>query len=421
MPDRANWDWAAGERTLADLGQIRGALKAVHELVASSDGERIAAPVQKDDDVFGVCVNGEVWEADFEKAWHLAFAPDGRLTALVRIDDEWTVAVDGEPWEQRFEFAWNTKFSKDGSKIAAQIKQDMQYAIAVNGEPWEERFLSCRDYVLSADGHIAAALVQAEELAEADVFKFLEGTWSVAVNGKLWDRRFLNVYAPCFDDTAKHLAVAVRTSPTEYTVARDDDPWNEQFGCIWEPSCRPGTGAVVVPVRTEGGWTLVEDGNPLWRRRYMQLWRHRFSPDGKRIAAVAAAEYGRWTIAVDDAPWQVTWGDLVLPPMFSPDGKRVAAVVKDANRWTIAVDGAPWAEDFDMVWAPVFTPDGEHVLAKVEREGRYRVAVDGKLYKPVFDQLWEPVVSPDGAAVLLRCVVDDKIRRRVVPLGDVVR
>jgi hypothetical protein len=103
---------ATGRRSVCDLRVFRDRFQEVHEWSVSPDGERLAAPVLTEPDTFSVAVNGEVWEDDFEKAWHLAFGPDGRLTALVRVDDEWTVAVDGELWEERYEFAWNTKFSR---------------------------------------------------------------------------------------------------------------------------------------------------------------------------------------------------------------------------------------------------------------------------------------------------------------------
>ena len=93
---------------------------------------------------------------------------------------------------------------------------------------------------------------------------------------------------------------------------------------------------LLAPVRTSGSWTLAEDGVPLWKGRYMQLWHQRISPDGGRIAAVIAPSFGRWTVAVDDRPWDVTCRDMVDAPVFSPDGRRVAAAFKDGGRWTIA-------------------------------------------------------------------------------------
>ena len=170
-------------------------------------------------------------------------------------------------------------------------------------------------------------------------------------------------------------------------------------------------------MRLKTSWTVAENGSPIWSSRFLQLWNQRLSPDGERIAAVAAPSYGRWTVVVDDQPWRVEFDDLVVPPVFSPDGRRVAAAVRNDGRWSIAVDGAVWQGQFDMVWDPVFTPSGDRVLAKVEREGRFAIAVDGQIWSPWFDGLWEPVVSPDGTRVLIRAVEGGTYYRQVVPMA----
>ena len=118
MTETRSWDWDIGSRKVCDLTELAQKFTDVHEFAVSPDGERIAAPVLTAPDVFAVWVNGELWNGEYEKAWHLRFTPDGRLWALVRIDDEWTLAADGEPWEQRWEFAWNPVFSNDGTSVA---------------------------------------------------------------------------------------------------------------------------------------------------------------------------------------------------------------------------------------------------------------------------------------------------------------
>ena len=54
-----SWDWQAGRKVLADLAQIRSAYPRVDEFVVSPDGERIVAPVKKDEEAFTIAVNGE--------------------------------------------------------------------------------------------------------------------------------------------------------------------------------------------------------------------------------------------------------------------------------------------------------------------------------------------------------------------------
>ena len=45
MDNRSNWDWEPGKRSVADIGQWHKDFKAVHDLVASHDGEKIASVV----------------------------------------------------------------------------------------------------------------------------------------------------------------------------------------------------------------------------------------------------------------------------------------------------------------------------------------------------------------------------------------
>ncbi|MEJ2189157.1 MAG: hypothetical protein P8Y93_07010 [Acidobacteriota bacterium] len=239
MLDCESWDWDLGTKHLHDLGAVREAYPEVHEWTVSDDGERIAVAIVTAPDVFRVWADGSLWEGEFEKAWHLVFTPDARLTALVRIDDEWTVAIDGTPWEGRWEFVWNPVFNRSGSVIAAQVKDNMEYTVAVNGRIWDTRFPSSRGLAVSDDGGTVAALVQVEPLAEADIFGFLEGTWSVAVNGAPWDKKFINVYGLTISPDGSHVASEVRLDICDYTLAEDATPWREKFGCVWEPVYRP--------------------------------------------------------------------------------------------------------------------------------------------------------------------------------------
>ena len=83
MVDREHWNWDTGKKLVSDLRAVEGRFDQVHEWVVSDDGERIAAPVLTGPDAFRVWVNDSLWDGEFEKAWHLVFAPDGPLTSLV--------------------------------------------------------------------------------------------------------------------------------------------------------------------------------------------------------------------------------------------------------------------------------------------------------------------------------------------------
>jgi hypothetical protein len=419
-PDLPECSFEPGERVVGDLDELGRGFAEICELAVSPDGERVAAVLEKEPDELRVGVAGDLWDDEFEKAWGLRFTPDGRAIALVRMDDEWTVCVDGVPWEERWEFAWNPKITPDGRVIAVQIKRDMAYSVAVEGKPWEEDYQSIRDYCLSPDGRRIAVTAQVEELPEADVFKFLEGTWTVVVEGKPWPERYLNVYAPAFSGDGEHVAAEVRTDVCEYTIAEDGVPWKHKYGCVWEPRYRTPE-RVVAPVRHEGAWTLAEGGAPSWKHRFIQLWNHVVAPDARRVAAVVSSDYGRWTVAVDDAAWPRTWSDMVADLAFSPDSARVAAAVKDEDQWTIAVDGRPWSESFDMVSAPMFAPDSAHVAAAAERGDHHVLVVDGKVWGKRFSRLWDPTFDPSGRHVLVRAVEANKVVRHVVPVSQILR
>ncbi len=412
------WDWQNGNKLLANPEQLRTDFSIVCEPTVSADGERIAIPVSEGE-VARVWVNDALWEDEFEKAWHLKFGPDGRLVALVRIDDAWTVAVDGERWKSEWEFAWETRFSRDGAAIAVQVKDDMKYGVAVNDVAWDKLFPSCRGYALSADGAHVAAAVQTDSIDEADIFAFQAGIWTIAVDGVPWERKYINTFAPTFDATGKKVAAEVRVDMYEYTVAEDNKPWDSKFSCVWEPGFRRD-GRVMVPVRIGGQWTLAENGKVSWKSRFVQLWHQKASPDDKRIAAVVAPSFGRWTIAIDDVAWKTTVSDAVLAPIFSADGSRVAAVARDQGKWSYLVDDQLWSESFDMAWNPVFSPDGKLVVAKVEQGGKYGLVANGKIAKHRFDGLWDPTFSPDGSKLLLRTLEDGKYHRRVIPVGEII-
>jgi len=406
----------AAEGFSFDLDAVRARFADSHEPVVSSCGGKLAIPVQDEDDSWTLCVNGDAWEARFERVWHHRFLPDGRLMALVKADDQWTIAIDGKPWTESFEFVWTPKLSPDGKRIAAQIKRDDQYSIIVDGKTWEENFLSIREFCVADDGSVGAT-AQLDPLKEADIETFEKGVWGAVRDGKPWGNRFLNAYTPAIGPDGR-LSLQARTARLSYTVAEDGKCWDTPFACTWEQIPHPKDGWIAAPGLKDGAWSLYKKEGPLWTMRSQQLWHPVFSPDGARLAAAVSPEFGRWTVAVDDVRWAEDFGDCVLKPLFSPDGSRVGAVVKDAGTWTVAVDGRPWPGRWEMAWDPVFSPGSEHAAAKVEREGRYCVALDGKLLGTWFDGLWEPAFSEDGTSLRVNVLEGGTYSSRLVRLEE---
>ena len=323
MFDAKNWNWEAGQRVISDMNQWQSKFNWIEEPYISQDGEKIAAIVNDSEGEFNVCVNDETWEQSFEKIWYLRFSPDCRLTALVSEDEEWTVAVDGIPWENRYDYVWNTMFDENGKNIAVTFQQDMEYGMALNDNCWRNTYGNITKMALSPCGSKTAAVVQNISLKEGDIFTFQDGVYTVAEDGTPWDINFVNVWNVVFSPDAETIAAEIRLNLYDYTIAVNGTPWNKIFDCVWEPAFHPLNKSIVAPVMTNGKWGMAQDGDLIWDQRFVQIWQQMFSPDGSKLAAIVAAKYGKWTIAVDGRPWSISFNDLLTDPVFSPEGDKI--------------------------------------------------------------------------------------------------
>jgi hypothetical protein len=232
----------------------------------------------------------------------------------------------------------------------------------------------------------------------------------------------MNVWTPAFDPLGKRVAVQVRTSLYDYSIAVDGQKWAGNYACVWEPRFNPATGKVVAPVRLKGLWGMAQDGQLIWEPRFVQCWHQVISQDGKNIAAIVAPEFGDFTVAVNGKPWGIKFPvvtDLVTGRDGGPDGVRVAALGCVENRdWQVLVDGEAWAGTWDMAWKPVISPAGGHVAAKVAKGKRQTIVVNGRPYSREFDQVFEPTFSPDGKKLLIRGIDKGSVVRIVADVGQ---
>ena len=284
---------------------------------------------------------------------------------------------------------------------------------------------------LAAPAHAAwewSAAVEVASASGAALFPHLESAnrQGIAVSGDTvgvaWeDNRSGSpqCYLALKPGGAARFAAEIRLSLYDYTIAVDGTPWEQTFAGVWEPAFHPGRGSVLAPVRIQGRWGLAENGREIWERRFVQLWQLAFSPNGRRLAAIVAPSFGRWTVAVDGVPWPVTVGEMVTDLVFSPDGARVAAAFKDRGRWSLGADGRLWQTTFDMVGKPVFSADGRHLAAAVQRQGVCTVAVDDRVWTRDCETAWDPEFSPDGTRLLLRTIEGGTYFRRVVPVAAI--
>lgn len=414
------WDWEKGKRTVIASVAPLPDCQWQEEPYVSPDGESFSAIVRREDESFTLRVNNDTWTESFEKAWLPRFSPDGRLTALVMNDDEWTLAVDGVPWESRFDFIWGTLFG-NGGQIYASVQQGMEYGLCADGEAWDTLYENATDFSLRDDGRKSAAVVQVKSLKQADLAGFRSGVYSVAVDGEAWDASFVNVWAPVFDFRGgDRVAAQVRLNAYEYTVAINGEPWPSTFNCIWAPSFDPATGAVAAPVRRQGRWGMAIEAALDWKPVYYQCWDQKWSPDGKRLWAVVAPDFGKFTVASNNLPWKKTF-PAITDLTLSPDGRRAAALASHINSdYRVVVDGTVWQGSWDMAWKPVFSPDGGHVAALVRGPGgNMTYLVDDRPTGESFSRAWPPVFSPDNRYLLLRGIQNNALVRVVIALSDI--
>lgn len=424
MEKGQDWDWTPDKREIGELAAWRERYDCVYEPEVSADGEKIAAIVKTGEDEWSVCVNGRLWDSRFDKIWNLHFLPDNRVAALASDTAMWTVAIDGTAWENWYEFVWSPVFGRDGAHFTVGAQTGLRYFAVSDDTPWENDFNALTHLTASPDGKNTAAVIQHGSFPEADIEKFQEGYFTAAVNGTAWDSRYVNVWELNFSEDGQHLAAEVRTNIYDYTIAVDDRAWDRLFSCVWAPRFHPIDNSVTAPVKIPGGWSLARNAEVIWEGRYVQLWHHMYSPDGRRIAAVGAPEYGKWTIVEDDQPWRIRFKELVTDAVYSPAGDRIACVGKSDGKWYVAVDDLVWDTPYDMVWKPVFSPDGRHVAALVEKDGKYTITVDGHPVDMTFAAAWQPVFSPDGDKLLIKGVLPQNIGgqycRYVLEVDDIV-
>jgi hypothetical protein len=387
----------------------------VEEPCISPDGEQIASIVNVDDMVFGVCVNGEVWEGEYEKAWNLRALPNNKFVACICQDEEWTLAVNGKEWTNRYDFIWDLQIT--GSHIGLGFQTDGEYGMVVDDTPWDTVYPNMNGMVLGNAGS-SAAVVQVESMAAADVEAFKRGVFSVALNGKAFDQTFLNAWDISLDEKSKILAWSARLTREAYTIVVNGKPWENSFQSVWKPEFADQGDSIVAPVRQGGKWRLFKDDQVFWKTGYEQLWRVKISPENNRIAAIVAPTFGKWTVAQDDRVWPISIDTMIRDLYYSQDGSCLVAALKNRGTWTLAVNGNLWDLAADKIFTPCISPDGSIVAVVIERYGSYFMAVNNQVITGAHGFMASPVISPDAQKILVKGIENGIYKRRILSLGS---
>jgi len=411
MEAKTSWDWHT-ELKEVPVKEWASRFNWVQAPRVSRDGEGIAAIVNLDEMAFNVCVNGEVWEDEFEKAWCLTPFADNGFAAFVANDEEWTMNVDGMQWSSRFDFIWDMKVSPNSEFLGAAFQTDSEYGVVVNDKPWEDRYENMSGIVMAPNG-TSAAVVQMTSMPGADVDAFKKGIFSIARNGRAQAARFLNAWDISFDTSAQNIACTVRLDRETYTIVQNDTIWDNRFESAWKPEFLDEK-TLVAPVRINGKWKLYKNNTPFWAGAYEQLWHLAVSPAGEDIAAIVSTPYGRWTVAVNDRVWQHSWDTMVSDILFSQDGSCLAAVYKHKGAWDLAVNQIPWQMRADKVFVPSISPDGSVVAVVVEKNNTLQLVVNNRVIASGFSFMAEPVISPDGSQVMLKAIENGMYKRQII-------
>ena len=90
----------------------------VTDLVLSPDGRHAAALGSQNNSDFRVIVDGKVWDAPFDMAWPVVFAPtNDHAAAKVRRNGKYGVYADGKAVIENLDDVWNPTFSPDGTVL----------------------------------------------------------------------------------------------------------------------------------------------------------------------------------------------------------------------------------------------------------------------------------------------------------------
>lgn len=393
----------------------------------------------------------------------LRISPDGKHIAIVRTQSEGeVVVVDGIPGKQYASIVGDSlRFSPDGKHTTYVAAPAGTVLKALDGAVATERYHAVwaasggDGLVLVWDGHETTrySAIDANSIAisaDGTRYGFIAkrgGRWVVVVDGIAANTPYDDIapylVAPTlhFSPDGKRLAyVALRReadpSPLGYRFGWfvvDNDVKGPEFEKIAGGSLRlsPDGKHLGYIANRNGKPRLVVDGvegkayeNIVWRSNYDTPFV--FSPDGKRVAYVAAT--GRkndYIPVVDGKEGKKSRGVAGLT--FSPDSRHVAFITGEKEPipgaltdMAVVVDDVAGRKQFQILPHVVFSPDSRRIAYVTLPERRRSevakasVVVDdreGALYREIL----RPVVfSPDSKHVAYRALSRESDSRIVV-------
>jgi hypothetical protein len=145
-----------GKWTVAEDGEFlwSGRYIQLWQLATSPDGGKVAAVVAPSFGRWTIAVDDKPWSNSWgESVMQPHFCPRGeRVAAIVKQDNRWGMAVDGQAWPGTFDMVWDPVFSPSGEHVAAKVEKDGRYTLVVDGRVWSKSFDALWPPAFSPDG-----------------------------------------------------------------------------------------------------------------------------------------------------------------------------------------------------------------------------------------------------------------------------
>jgi WD40 repeat protein len=371
------------------------------EIVFSPDGRRVAYTAKKDGKSFVVADNkvGKPYEGVAD----LVFSPDsGKIAYRALISEEkMCIVADGR------EGAWYRNlgqpvFSPDGRSTGYEAMKGEKY-LMVTGDRESPAFdMTYAPPLFSPDSTRIAYIEQHYDAGKNNVI-LCNADMTGRKRGKDYDllrgitqssSRSLLAYIA--KKNKKHVAVIVDFSGKKFEE-KEGSPYDDISAITLSPD---GKHAAYIAKRS-GKLFLVLDGTEQSYPADDVATQPLFSPNGKRSASVGIFGIQR-SIVLDGKAGRRY--DEIGRPVFSPDGRRIAYPAKKGQAWLMVVGQKEGTAAYDMIVTPQFSSDGSHLVYRARKDGKRFVVLadkDGRTVQehPAYEMVWQPVFTPDEKSV----------------------
>jgi Tol biopolymer transport system component len=357
----------------------------------SGDGRHYLCEISTGSSRYAVMIDGRQGPeyARIGAQWNMRFSPDGERFAYAasRVDGMEVAVIDGQEGPP-YKGVGRIVFSPDSRHVAYGATKklpDGHYGsvLVVDGQEHPIPTPLLETHTLGGP----CFSPDSKRIAYLSGHDLSGGPLHMVVDGQAGPEVALAM-SPVFSQDSKHVAYGGQRQ-FKYFVIHDSQAGTEYYSISWESmSFSPDGNHLAYSAIKDDGYNLVvidgEEGPPYDaiereetpnnNARTRIVW----SADSTRLAYVATR--GQKAVVVVNGREEVVYSEILKGSLtFSPDGKRMAFMAaKGYHRWVAVVDGREGPE-YTWVGPPVFSPDGKHVAYEAQKTGRNVVVVyDGQ-------------------------------------------